>query len=203
MAAFDSARKSRIASAQPINYNDPFVLKFVGNKWGTPPPDVLDFLGGPTTYMNYWYPIAKRARKDAIVFSFEASDHKRSEVLKSGKPLDLRVHEGTAKNYYLRVPSSPNMMANTVYLTDEYDPTYSRWFVYLVNDRVDDAPIYYDDEIYLFSYTYHTQKSSHGMTGYDPWQRLTMDPYNQDAPDAKRWTKYQGGKWDIWRIVKP
>lgn len=196
MAEFDAERQKR-KSGKALGAGDGFRLRYVGNKWDTPRPDELDYLGGPTTYRNYYYPIVTRDKSEALVFELEHADVPGV----AGKPLDLVVAEGPAKGYRLCVPASSTSVADTVYLVKKACKQ-SKWAVWLVNDRVEGAELYDGDEVYLMSDVYHQDKVNTGMKGYDPWQRLTIDPYDANTPRAQRWAKFRAGKWDIWRIEK-
>ncbi len=197
MAEFDAERKKRIASAKPLTADDTFYLKYVGNTWDIPKPDALDYLGGPTTYRNYYYPTTTRLKSEALQFKFEHDD----APAIAGKPLDLVVAKGDAKGYRLCVPASYGSVADTVYLVKKTCKE-SKWNVWLTNDRVEGAPLYDGDEVFVMSDIYDQDKVNTGMRGYDPWQRLTIDPYDAKTPKAKRWAKFRAGKWDVWRIEK-
>src|SRR6266850_1302601 len=116
------------------------------------------------------------------------------QEVKVGKPLLIEVVGGKADGYTLAMPEASGF--NTVYLYDRDKLNPSRWLFWLVNDRVDDQPLHPDDEVFIFSERYLPDRLT---LYYDPYQRLTLDPYKRTE---KRWARFRAGEWDIWKIEK-
>ncbi|PRQ06582.1 alkaline phosphatase family protein [Enhygromyxa salina] len=187
MLAFDAARKSRIEGTKPLTSEDTIRLRYVGNKWTTPPPDALDYIGGPTTSMNSWYPICTQVKGDALEFKITSE----SGEVKAGDKVVIEVTSGPATGYSLAVPTKG---AKTVYLYKGSNP--SRWVIWLINDRVEGVPIHAGDEVILFAECYLPEKLKGGGSYNDPYQRLTVET----GSATTRYVKWRAGEWDIWKL---
>jgi len=193
---------ARKGKGKALGWNDNLHLRFVGNKWDQVRRE--GYLGGPITKggpgsLGWWYPVV-RLKSEALQFNVLGSS---LSELKNGDTVQLVVLDGAAKGYRLAVPASaPNSLADTVYLkhTDGKENG-SRWRMWLVGDRVEGRPLYSGDEVFLFSEEYWWQQDKKlavntGKTGYDPYQKLTVDSSNLHAVDT--YAKFQAGEWDIW-----
>ena len=78
----------------------------------------------------------------------------------------------------------------------------SKWLLWLVNDRTDGVSLYPGDEIFIHSERYEPERLK--RLYYDPYQRLSIDPYQEPkkagGKPPTRWGRFRAGEWDIWRI---
>jgi phospholipase C len=199
LAHFDPVRKQRVAEGTKVQYGGQFLLKYVGNKWAdTPPPD--EYLADPTGW-PWWYPTVSPELGRAIKFKFSGA----SGAVRTGAEL---VIEATGKTLGGKSMAGYSLALGTkgsqhVYLYSGSNP--SRWIPYLVNDRNDRVELYYGDEVYLFSEQYlpkHMPEPFSGVSLWDPYKRLTVDPYNPLAPKTVRYPTWRAGEWDIW-VIEP
>ncbi len=202
VAHFNGAREKATSGRKPINYGDTFVLKYVGNKWGYEEQGRPDYIAQPISSMKWWYPTVSRTSTNAIVFKFSGGE---GEV-KAGSKVVIMATGKTTKNksmenYSLALPETPG--AQKIYLYTGSKP--SLWIPWLVNDRNYDIPLFYGDEVFLFSERYLPERLANPVAGVglvDPYKRLHVDPYNSSAPNARRYVSWRAGEWDIWVLER-
>jgi len=168
-------------------------LAYVGNRWASPAPRGDDYLGGPHTWGNYWYPVRTDA-KGAFLFEIVGG----KGPVRAGKPVLFKVKSGPAKDYMMLVPEVAK--ATSVFLSKVKEKDINaQWILWPVDDRNAGVPVHAGDDVFVFSERYMWDHVSTMAT--DPYQRLTLDPPVPN-PDTKRYARWRAGEWDIWRLEK-
>ncbi len=207
MVAFDESRKSGTV----INYDDTFYLRYVGNIYGDSPPDAQDYLGDPATWAGYWYPTVTRDKRQAIKFKLTGG----SGPVKNGDKVLIAATGKTVRKqksmegYSLAIPSDPKSGTIYLYTGGMGRDKPSHWVPWLHNDRNETTELKFGDKLFLFaeSYdienlnSYYTQPVA-GVSLFDPYQKLTVEPYNPSAPGVTRYGKWRAGEWDMW-VMEP
>jgi phospholipase C len=198
---FDEPRKKRISGQKPIQFGQQFVLKYIGNKWADNRL-ASDYLCDPTGWLT-WYPTVTKVLAQAIKFAFAGGEGPvtaGSEVVieATGKTISGGK---SMKGYSLALETKTS---SYIYLYSGSD--FSLWIPWLVNDRNEGVELFYGDEIYLFSEQYqpkHTPEPFSGVSLWDPFKRLTVNPVDPRASGATRYATWRAGYWDIWVLERP
>jgi phospholipase C len=215
----------------PLNYGDPFYLKWVGSKWG--PPDDASWLGPPES-PSHLYPKriynhqGKRPATDILQLALSAPDRKKGTPVHNGHFVELLCPRWREGNSFHRLwapePKDASLMAvkesrvvfaslgNVRLSTDSEAGTF--WQIWLLADRDETTVIYPNDEIIIFSYQtvppMESRKSPPAHAGNDlkSWMLPYLlagaahHPYYRLAVGEDNFLTIRVGAWDIWKIEK-
>ena len=207
MRAFDQERATRAVKGQELKYGEVFSLRYVGDRWPYVDPKQprnqdeatqlprTDWLGGPVSAKNWNYPVGTADGGTALKFKFAGGTD--GQPVKVGDRTIIEVVEGPAKGYTLAVPEVMGASCAYLYKGVRKD---SRWAPWLWNDRVEGEPLYFGDEVLLMSDRYEPENLT---LWYDPYQRLSLDAWDETAPRVRRWARFRAGEWDMWKLEKP
>jgi phospholipase C len=204
VAHFDGARKKSTEKRTPINYDETFYMRFIGNKWADPDKvPVHDYLTEPeASYTKWWYPTVSQSKRLAVQFKFTGG----KGAVKAGSNVVIMATGKTAggksmEGYSLALPETSGYQK--IYMYTGSNP--SLWIPWIVNDRNAGVELFYGDELLLFSERYLPERLTTPIAGaglVDPYKRLVVDPVNALAPNSTRYVTWRAGEWDLWVLDK-
>ena len=196
MRAFDKERAARAVKGQELKYGDVFSLRHVGDRWPFVDPGSRATRTRPRSSRapTGWAAPCRRRIGTTLVgtadggtaLKFKFKGGTDGQPVKVGDRTIIEVVEGPAKGYTLQVPEV--MGASCAYLYNGLRKD-SRWAPWLWNDRVEGEPLYFGDEVLLMS---DRDEPENLTLWYDPYQRLSLDAWDETAPRARRWARFRG-----------